>query len=94
MIYMKNQCQRKKGVEGRDEGKAVKADQMCTHTERVAKIGRQRESERCGIRQIWNKKLRKTDIHEERKGSGGERDNEMKERSYKGRHADGQIYIW
>ena len=36
------------GVEGRDE--AVKADQMSTDTERVAKIGRQRESERYGIR--------------------------------------------
>ena len=64
---------------------------MCTHTERVAKIGRQRESERCGIRQIWNKKLRKTDRHEERQGSGDERDNEIKVRSYKGRRSDIQI---
>ena len=41
---------------------------------------------------MWNKTLRNTDRHEERQGSGGERDNGMKERSYKGRHADGQIY--
>ena len=47
---------------------------------------------RYGIRQMWNKILRNTDRHEERQGSGGERDNRMKERSYKGRHADGQIY--
>ena len=73
-------------------GKEVKADQMCAQKERVAKIGRQRESERCGIRQIWNKKLRKTDRHEERQGSGDERDNEIKVRSYKGRHADSQTH--
>ena len=41
---------------------------------------------------MWNKTLRNTDRHEERQGSGGERDNGMKERSCKGRHADGQIY--
>ena len=39
-----------------------------------------------------NKKLRKTDRHEEKYGSGGERDNEMKVRRCKGRHADGQRY--
>ena len=61
MIYMKNQCQRKKGVEGRDEGKEVKADQICKHTERVAKIGRYRESERCGIRNSEKQTDRQTD---------------------------------
>ena len=38
------------------------------------------------------KKLRKKDRREERRGSGGGRDNGVKERRYKGRHADGQIY--
>ena len=47
---------------------------------------------RYGIRQMRNKILRNTDRNEERQGSGGERDNGMKERSCKGRHADGQIY--
>ena len=39
-----------------------------------------------------NKKRRKKDRYGERQRSKGERDNGVKERSYKGRHADGQIY--
>ena len=44
---------------------------------------------------MWNKKLKNTDRHEERqkdRQTGGERDNGVKERSYKSRHGDGQIY--
>ena len=41
-------------------GKEVKADQMCAQKERVAKIGRQRESERYGIRNSERQKDRQT----------------------------------
>ena len=39
-----------------------------------------------------NKLFKKTDKYEEKQGSGIERKSEMNERSYKDRHADGQIY--
>ena len=39
-----------------------------------------------------NKLFKKTDKYEEKQGSVIERKSEMNERSYKDRHADGQIY--